>query len=66
MDKIMAMKLVKLVILLILILSLTSCGQKSPLEKAERIAERIIDETKFETEKVEIEPINQIQVIDFK
>ena len=61
----MAMKLVKLVILLILILSLTSCGQKSPLEKAERIAERIIDETKFETEKVEIEPINQIQVIDF-
>ncbi len=61
----MILKFIKRAGFLIFILILTSCTQKSPLEKAERIAERIINETMFETEKVEIEPTDQIQVIDF-
>ena len=61
----MTRKLVQGANLLILLFTLLACGQKSPLEKAERIADRIIDETKFETEKVGIEPTDHIQVIDY-
>ena len=59
------MKLIKRVSFLLLIFILASCSQKSPLEKAEKIADRIINETKFETEKVAIEPTDAIQVVDF-
>lgn len=55
----------KKVIYLLIFLSVIACTEKTSLEKAENIALRIIDETQFDTEKVEVQPIDNIQVIDF-
>ena len=57
--------LFKRVSILLMVFILVSCNKNTPLTEAEIIANRIIDETKFETEKIEIQPLNEIQVIDF-
>ncbi|UCH66461.1 MAG: hypothetical protein JSW63_04855, partial [Ignavibacterium sp.] len=62
--------MIKLSIIIFTVILLLACHQTndstiSPIDKARNIADRIIDETVFETELVDLKPVSGIQIVDF-